>query len=99
MVFILTNGVLNNADGLAWLPRPMKAICAKTMAPDPSARYQSVGELSSDISRFLAQSPVNAYKENIFDRVGRLVSRHGAAIVLALAYLLMRILFIMFARR
>jgi hypothetical protein len=55
--------------------------------------------LLSDISNFLDQLPVSAYKENIFDRVRRLASRHGTAIVLVLAYLLMRVLFIIFARR
>jgi serine/threonine protein kinase len=99
VVFILTNGAPNNPDEFASLPRPLKAICSKAMAADPSTRYQSVGELASDTSKFLEQSPVGAYQENIFDRGGRLVNRHSTAIVLVLAYLLMRILFIMFSRR
>lgn len=99
MVFVLINGAPNDPDGFAALPRPLKAICAKAMVADRSARYQSVGQLASDISRFLEQSPVSAYQENILDKVGRLLSRHGTALVLVLAYLLMRILFIIFTRR
>jgi eukaryotic-like serine/threonine-protein kinase len=99
MLFILTNGAPNDVQGFAGLPRPLKAICGKAMVSDPAARYQSVDDLASDLSRFLEQSPVSAYQENIFDRVGRLAKRHGTAIVLVLAYLLMRVLFIIFARR
>jgi serine/threonine-protein kinase len=99
MLFILTNGGSASADGFALAPRPLKAVCAKAMAADPSARYRSVSDLSADLSRFLEQSPVSAYQENIFDRVKRLTSRHGTAIVLVLAYLLMRTLFIIFAGR
>jgi serine/threonine protein kinase len=99
MRFILTNGAPTTTDGLASVPRPLKAVCAKAMAVELPARYQSVRQLLSDISNFLDQLPVSAYKENIFDRVRRLASRHGTAIVLVLAYLLMRVLFIIFARR
>jgi serine/threonine protein kinase len=99
MLFIMTNGGSASADGFALAPRPLKAVCAKAMAADPSARYRSVSDLAADLSRFLEQSPVSAYQENIFDRVKRLTSRHGTAIVLVLAYLLMRILFIIFAGR
>ena len=96
MSFVLTRGA---PGGFASLPRPLKAICAKAMAADASARYQSVRELSSDISSFIDKSPVTAYEETTFDRIARFASRHGTAIVLVLAYLLMRVLFIIFARR
>jgi serine/threonine protein kinase len=99
MLFVLTNGASVGADEFASVPRPLRAVCAKAMAADPSARYQSVHQLTSDISKFLDQQPVSAYEENIFDRANRLIARHGTAIMLVLAYLLMRILFIIFARR
>src|SRR5207342_352386 len=88
MQFVLTS---NHKDETATLPRALKAICAKAMAADPTARYQSVSELTSDVSRYLEQAPVSAYQENIFDRAGRLANRHGTAIMLVLAYLLMRV--------
>ncbi len=99
MVFVLTTGSPDDEDGIASLPRPLKAICQKAMAAEPTTRYQSVGELASDISRYLEQSPVSACQETIFDRIERLMRRHGTAIVLVLAYLLMRVLFIIFAKR
>jgi hypothetical protein len=69
------------------------------MAADPALRYDSVEALASDISSFLEAKPVSAYRENILERAGRLMNRHATAIVLVLAYLLMRGLFILFAKR
>ena len=98
MAFVLSNGEPALTAAHSPAPRPLQAICAKAMAQEPSARYQSVGELAADIASFLEQSPVNAYRESIVDRLQRLTQRHGTAIVLVAAYLLMRILFIIFAR-
>jgi hypothetical protein len=47
--------------------------------------------------RYLEQRPISAYKENILDRATRLINRHGTAIGLETVYLVMRILFIVFA--
>jgi serine/threonine protein kinase len=99
MAFLLTNGVDQGGTPLSSPPRPLAAICAKAMAPDPASRYQSVDELVSDISRYLEQTPVGAYRESFLDGAHRLINRHQAAIVLILIYLVMRSLFIFFARR
>ncbi len=80
------------------VPHPLRAICAKAMAPDPVTRYASVQELSSDITKYLEGLPVTAYRESLFERVGRVFARHRVAIVLVGAYLLMRLLFILFSR-
>ena len=78
--------------------RPLQAICAKAMAPEMSARYSSVPELASDVGKYLDGMPVSAYRENIFERTARLVSHNRVAVVLVLAYLFMRLLFILFSR-
>ena len=78
--------------------RPLRAICAKAMAPEMSARYGSVQELAADVGKYLDGMPVSAYRENIFERTARLVSRNRVAVVLVLAYLFMRLLFILFSR-
>jgi len=79
--------------------RPLQAICAKAMATEMSARYASVQELAADVGRYLDGLPVTAYRENIFERTARLVNRNRVAVVLVLAYLFMRLLFILFSRR
>jgi serine/threonine protein kinase len=78
--------------------RPLRAICAKAMAAEMSTRYSSVQDLAADVGRYLDGMPVSAYHENIFERTLRLLSRHRVAVVLILAYLFMRLLFILFSR-
>jgi hypothetical protein len=78
--------------------RPLRAICAKAKCPEMSGRYSSVQELAADVGRYLDGLPVTAYRENIFERTARLVSRNRVAVVLVLAYLFMRLLFILFSR-
>jgi serine/threonine protein kinase len=81
------------------VPRPLRAICEKAMAADPDARYQSAGEMANEIARYLDGRPVLAHREGLLERVGRIYSRHRTAIVLVASYLLMRVLFISWARR
>jgi serine/threonine-protein kinase len=78
--------------------RALRAICAKAMSAEMSARYVSVQDLAADVGRYLDGMPVSAYRENIFERTARLVSRNRVAVVLVLAYLFMRLLFIVFSR-
>ncbi len=80
-------------------PKPLRAICQKAMAAKIFARYKSVREMSADIGSFLEGLPVSAYRENIVEKTVRLLRRHRAAVVLVAAYLLMRMLFILFSRR
>ena len=98
MVFVLTDSEPGETGRFESLPRQLKAICRKAMAPDVETRYRSVGDFTSDISRYLEQMPVSAYRENFLDRAARLINRHGAAIGLVLVYVIMRILFIIFAK-
>jgi serine/threonine protein kinase len=79
-------------------PRSLQAIWQKAIAPKPEERYQSVQELSADISRFLAGEPVTAYRERWFEAAARLLSKHRVAVLLVLAYLLMRIVLLFFGR-
>ena len=63
-----------------------------------SGRYGAAQDLAADVGRYLEGLPVTAYHENIFERTARLLSRNRVAVVLVLAYLFMRLLFILFAR-
>lgn len=79
--------------------KQLRAICQKAMAAEMAARYASVQELASDVGKYLEGMPVSAYHENILERTVRLVNRNRVAVVLILAYLLMRVVFILFSRR
>lgn len=99
MAFTLENFAPKAQKLFDSLPRPLRSICKKAMAEDPKLRYESVEALTSDISKYLEQMPVGAYRENIWERAARLTNRHATAIVLILAYLCMRGLLILFAKR
>jgi serine/threonine protein kinase len=72
------------------IPRPLQAIWQKAMAPKPGDRYQTAQELSADIGHFLAGDRVAAYREPWFEAAGRTLSKYRVAVLLVLAYLLMR---------
>lgn len=75
-----------------------QAICSKAMAGDKESRYASASELSADIGRLLDAEPVTAYRESALEKVGRWVSKNRFLVLLVLAYLLMRIIFIFTSR-
>ena len=71
-----------------------EAICLKAMSPDASNRYSSAAELSKDVGHLLDAEPVAAYKESVFEKTGRWAGKNRFIILLVLAYLVMRIIFI-----
>jgi len=91
--------ILQYMIGSQTVARPLQAICHKAMADDMGARYARVQALSTDVGKYLDDMPVSAYRENLFEQTARLVSRNRVAVVLVLAYLFMRLLFILFSRR
>jgi eukaryotic-like serine/threonine-protein kinase len=102
----LLDGRRSAADGAAAdravyerIPRALRAIEAKAMAADPAARYTAAQELAQEIERFLDGVPVEAYPEGFLGLAVRRVSRYRAAIVLILAYLLMRLAFVFWSKR
>ena len=97
--FMLTGSVRGERPAVDSIPRPLRAICDKAMAFDPGARYPSAREMTRDIAHYLHGEPVAAYPESLIERAGRLYRRHNTAVVLVVAYLLMRLLFILLARR
>ena len=73
-------------------PRPLASICRKATAGEPGQRYATAAGLAADVARFLDQEPVEAHREGLLERSGRLLSRHRTLAGLIAAYLLMRIL-------
>jgi serine/threonine protein kinase len=79
-------------------PRALRAVAGKASAPDPAERYPTVSALAADVSRFLSAEPVEAHRERLPERLGRLLSKHRVPVALVAAYLLMRVLLAVFAR-
>jgi eukaryotic-like serine/threonine-protein kinase len=79
--------------------RPLEAICAKATATDPTRRYQSVQELALDVSRYLDGLAVAAHRESLLEKSLRFYRRYRFFILLILAYLVMRLLLLLFLKR
>jgi serine/threonine-protein kinase len=79
--------------------KSLEAICAKATAQYPSDRYFTVTELSADVSRYLDGLPVTARRETFLEQVGRFYRRYTIPILLIAAYLVMRILLLVFSHR
>ena len=82
--------------------RPRKslaAICAKATAASPGGRYANVSELALDVSRYLDGLAVAAHRESLFEKLGRFYRRYRFFILLIAAYLLMRVLILLFMHR
>jgi serine/threonine protein kinase len=80
------------------VPPALCAICGRARAADPAARYQSVKSMATDIANYLDALPVAAHAEGIVERARRIALRHRTAILLVLAYLVMRVALLIFTR-
>ncbi|MGE3803790.1 MAG: protein kinase, partial [Gemmataceae bacterium] len=70
------------------IPRALEAICLKAMARQPEERYASPQALAQDVELWLADEPTSmAHCESIFERGGRFLRTHKAAVTSALALL------------
>jgi serine/threonine protein kinase len=75
---------------LSGVPRPLAAICARALDADPSKRYQSVSALADEVVRYRDNQKVQAYRETAFERAVRFGRTYRTAILLVLAYIVMR---------
>jgi eukaryotic-like serine/threonine-protein kinase len=101
LCFLLTNELPKTARPRAVNPKVSKAaeaICVKAMSPEVDGRYATAVELSRDIGQLLDDEPVSAYRENVFEKTGRWAAKNRFLILLVLAYLVMRIIFIFTSR-
>ena len=79
--------------------KALAAIARKATAEDLEQRYASAQELANDIAHYLDGMPVSAYPEGMITRLWRWAIRNRAWILLILAYLVMRALFILWRTR
>jgi eukaryotic-like serine/threonine-protein kinase len=77
--------------------RPLQAICLRALEAEPGQRYQSVAALAEDVASYLDGQPVTAYRESMLERVDRWLGRNRFLVVLVLAYLLMRIVLLLWS--
>jgi len=96
--FLLTG----NSEGLPsgqGLEKSLDAICLKAAAAMPSDRYPSVLELARDVSRYLDGLAVGAHRETLVEGISRFYRRYRFFILLIGAYLVMRVLVLVFLHR
>ncbi len=81
------------------VPPALEAIVQRAMAVDAAARYASVEGLSADVARYLDGDRVLAHREGVVERARRLFTRYQTPILIVLAYLVMRVVLLLYGRR
>jgi eukaryotic-like serine/threonine-protein kinase len=62
------------------LPHALEAICLKALSTRPEDRYDSARTLAEDVTKWLADEPVTAWREPWLDRARRWAKRHRTAV-------------------
>jgi hypothetical protein len=78
--------------------RRLNAVIRRATEVSPPARYASVRELAADVTQYLQGGAVSAYPEGVAARLWRWVVKNRAWILLILAYLVTRSLFILWRK-
>jgi eukaryotic-like serine/threonine-protein kinase len=88
-------------EGERWLavPAPLRAICERARATMPELRYRLASELAADVANYLDALPVTAHREGLFERTRRVAARHRTALLLVLAYLVVRVTLLLITGR
>jgi len=95
ILFLLLTGRIPDADPRAALrlikvPRPLAAICARALEVEPSKRYQTATALADEVARYRDNRKVHAHRETALERAIRFGRTYRTAILLVLAYIVMR---------
>lgn len=73
---------------------PLASICRRATMPLASDRYPGAAELAAEVTRYIDSLPVHAHHETLGERAGRVYRKYQTAILLVMAYLVMRLLFL-----
>ena len=92
--------MLNNTVRVIWEEPPRKpstinrslrgdleTIVLKTLAKEPSRRYQSVSALADDLGHYLRDEPIEARKDSVPYVLGKRLRRHRVAVLAAVVVL------------
>jgi serine/threonine protein kinase len=69
-------------------PRDLEVICLKAMSKSPARRYQTAGELASDLRNFLQGQPIRARPMGTLERTLRWCRKYPLAVTVPLAVLI-----------
>ena len=64
-------------------PPALEAVCLKALDKKPANRYGTAKELAAEVQRWLADEPVEAYREPLPVRAGRFARRHRTGVAVA----------------
>ena len=78
--------------------RPLLAVARKARAHQAEGRYDSVAAMALDIARYQNGVPVSAYRESLAERLARVYQRHKLPINLVLAYMIVRVILLLWFR-
>ncbi len=85
---------LASREGSERPARPLAAIWTRALAAEPADRYATAEELAAEVARFLDGERVQAHRETLGERAGRIFRKYQTAIILVLTYLTIRLLFL-----
>lgn len=97
-VDVYAMGVILEAMLPAPPPRALRAIAQRARAERASDRYDTVEALAADVTRFRDGEPVTAYRETAMERLARVYARHRVPITLVLAYMVIRVILLLWFR-
>jgi serine/threonine protein kinase/tetratricopeptide (TPR) repeat protein len=64
-------------------PKDLVAIVGRAMEQDPDKRYAHAGELADELRRFMTGQLVGAHDYTLWQRLGRFVKKHRAAVTIS----------------
>ncbi|MBK9030865.1 MAG: protein kinase [Myxococcales bacterium] len=78
---VLVGGAPDAAAIPRRVPRELRSLLARALAPAPAERYPDAAALARDLSAFLDGTPLAAHRDRLWDRGARLARRHPAGLV------------------
>ena len=65
------------------IPKPLESIALKALSLKPEKRYGFARELAEDVKRWLADEPVQAFKEGWVDKTQRIARKNRTLVAAA----------------